>query len=161
MIPCLTQQHRLLLLPVALLESSGSLLFYQVAVNIRTPGLKNLQEPKWVHKLGTWNQTNTSLKWKILTFKTQSAFRNWFRSCLCECARLVMWNRVFQQVKLSLVCEFERRPSPGGSQLGLLSYQVDKGLTWDQKILLKAEISATDHHKNLFFPASFANNILQ
>lgn len=72
-IMCLTQQHRLLLLPVALLESSDSLLFYQVAVNIRTPGLKNLQEPKWVHKLGTWNQTNTSLERKILTVRTQSA----------------------------------------------------------------------------------------
>lgn len=129
---CLTQQHWLLLLPVALLESSDRLLFYQVAVNIRTPGLKNLQEPKRVHELGTWNQTNTSLKWKILTVKTQSAVR---RSRLCECTRSVMWNRVFQRVKLSPVCECERRPSPEGPLLGLLSYQVGKGLTWDQKIL--------------------------
>lgn len=51
---CPTQQHRLLFLPVAFLESSDSLLFYQVTINVRTPGLKNLQEPKWVHKLGTW-----------------------------------------------------------------------------------------------------------
>lgn len=49
----LTQQHRLLFLPVALLESSDSLLFYQVAVDVRTPGLENLQKPKRVHKLGT------------------------------------------------------------------------------------------------------------
>lgn len=49
----LTQQNRLLFLPVALLESSDSLLFYQVAVDIWTPRLKNLQELKRVHKFGT------------------------------------------------------------------------------------------------------------
>lgn len=65
---CLTQQHRLLFLPVAFLKSSDSLLFYQVTVNVRTPGLKNLQEPKRVHKLGTWNQKTHHLSGRILEF---------------------------------------------------------------------------------------------
>lgn len=52
---CLTQQNRLLFLPVALLESSDSLLFYQVTIDIWTPRLKNLQELKRVHNFGTWN----------------------------------------------------------------------------------------------------------
>lgn len=50
---CLTQQNRLLFLPVALLESRDSLLFYQVLIDIWTPGLKNLQEFKRVHNFGT------------------------------------------------------------------------------------------------------------
>lgn len=37
-----TQQHWLLLLPVALEKSIDSLLFDQVAINKWTPGLKNL-----------------------------------------------------------------------------------------------------------------------
>lgn len=50
---CLTQQNRLLFLPVALLESSDNLLLYQVTINIWTPRLKNLQELKGVHNFGT------------------------------------------------------------------------------------------------------------
>lgn len=50
---CLTQQNRLLFVPVALLESSDSFLFYQVTIDIRTPRLKNLQELKRVHNFGT------------------------------------------------------------------------------------------------------------